>query len=206
MLPEPKERVRELRDHEEAKLFQAMRDDYRPAVRFALLSGFRLKELVGLKWKDIDWTARAITVRGKGDVVATIPLTAEMRAIFGGLREHHDVFIFTFVCRRNGRNPKTKRLYMNGTRYPITYSGLKTAWRRYAGIEDFRFHDNRHTAATRLLRESGNLKLVQKLLRHEEIATTGKYAHADDEDLRTAMEGVEKSRNNSQKARRNGSK
>ena len=46
---------------------------------------------------------------------------------------------------------------------------------------------------------TGNLKLVQKLLRHEDVATTVKYAHADDEDLRIAMESVEKSRKNPRK-------
>ena len=69
-------------------------------------------------------------------------------------------------------------------------------------LSDFRFHDVRHTSATRLLRDSGNLKLVQKLLRHEDVATTVKYAHADDEDLRRAMESVEKSRKNPRKIER----
>ncbi|MDG2571043.1 tyrosine-type recombinase/integrase, partial [Vibrio parahaemolyticus] len=66
------------------------------------------------------------------------------------------------------------------------------------GVTDFRFHDNRHTAATRLLRSSGNLKLVQKLLRHEDIATTTKYAHVTDEDLRLAMETAAESQEKSQ--------
>lgn len=72
---------------------------------------------------------------------------------------------------------------------PITYEGMKTAWHR-AGhkVPDLRFHDIRHTAATRLLRSGANLKLVQKLFRHEDITTTTKYAHADDDDLREAME------------------
>jgi hypothetical protein len=64
-LPEPRERVRELRDHEETKLTASMRADYLPAVRFALISGLRKKELVDLKWSAIDWTAQTITVRGK---------------------------------------------------------------------------------------------------------------------------------------------
>ena len=202
MLPEPKERVRELKDHEEATLFEDMRDDYRPALRFALVSGFRLEEVVNLKWTDIDWTARTVAVTGKGDKAATIPLTDDMRAIFGALRDQHEVFVFTYLCRRNGKNPKTGKVYLRDCRYPVTYSGLKTAWRRYGAtaVDDFRFHDVRHTSATRLLRESGNLKLVQKLLRHEDVATTVKYAHADDEDLRLAMEAVEKSRKNPRKS------
>jgi site-specific recombinase XerD len=69
---------------------------------------------------------------------------------------------------------------------------MKSTWRRYggeaAGLDDFRLHDTRHTRATRLLRTSGNLKLVQQLLGHEDIATTAKYAHATVEDLRAALE------------------
>jgi integrase len=208
LLPEPQERVRELRDHEETALFDAMRDDYRPALRFALLSGFRLKEVVGLKWADIDWSARTIAVTGKGNRPATIPLTDAMRAILGPLRGQHADMVFTFLCRRTMSNPKTRRPYIKGLRYPTTYAGLKTAWRRYGAtaIDDFRFHDVRHTSATRLLRESGNLKLVQRLLRHQEIATTVKYAHADDADLRRAMEAVEKSQKISHTKRGAGAK
>lgn len=199
ILPEPRERVRELRDHEEAKLVANMRSDYLPLISFALTSGLRMKELVELKWRAIDWTAKTITVRGKGDKVATIPLTGMMQAILSPLRGHHPEFVFTYVAVST-RSKAGKPHRIKGVRYPVTYEGLKTAWRRFggakAGIEDFRFHDQRHTVASRLLRESGNLKLVQKLLRHEELATTAKYAHADHEDLMAAMESVEKSRKN----------
>ncbi|HZY12824.1 MAG TPA: tyrosine-type recombinase/integrase, partial [Beijerinckiaceae bacterium] len=46
----------------------------------------------------------------------------------------------------------------------------------------------RHPTATRLLRQEGNLRIVQKLLRHSEIATTARYAHVLDEDLRVALD------------------
>jgi site-specific recombinase XerC len=62
---------------------------------------------------------------------------------------------------------------------------------------DYRFHDNRHTAATSILRATGNLKAVQKLLRHSDVSTTAKYAHALIDDVRDAMEAGEKSRNKS---------
>ncbi|MDR3470220.1 MAG: tyrosine-type recombinase/integrase [Devosia sp.] len=74
-------------------------------------------------------------------------------------------------------------------RYPMTESGLKIAMRRavkLAGVEDFHFHDTRHTAATRALRAS-NLRVVQILLGHKDVATTTKYAHAFAEDVRAAL-------------------
>jgi site-specific recombinase XerD len=82
----------------------------------------------------------------------------------------------------------------------MTREGLKTEWRRAkldAKPLDYRFRDNRHTAATGILRATGNLKVVQKLLRHSNIATTAKYAHALIDDVRDAMEAGEKSRNKS---------
>ena len=46
-----------------------------------------------------------------------------------------------------------------------------------AGVQDFRFHDFRHDFATKLLRETGNLKIVQRALNHAEIQSTARYAH-----------------------------
>lgn len=188
LLPEPKERVRELRADEETRLFAALRPDYHPVVRFALMSGCRLAECVGLTWDDIDWGGRTITIRGKGAKVDTIPLTSGLRELLWPLQGGDAEAVFTYVADRADGDIR------KGDRLPVTYEGLKTQWRRAkaaAGLADFRFHDTRHTAATRLLRSSGNLKLVQKLLRHEGVATTTKYAHAHDEDLRRAMEAVE---------------
>ena len=196
LLAEPQERVRELRADEEARLLAALPSDYQTVVAFALLSGCRLAECVGLKWRDVDWGARRILIRGKGETAAHIPMDPEIRNLLWPLQGHDPEAVFTYVCR------KTRGKRIRGHRYPITYEGTKTAWRRAlpaSGVTDFRFHDNRHTAATRLLRSSGNLKLVQKLLRHTEIATTTKYAHVDDDDLREAME---KSRTNHRTGKR----
>lgn len=204
LLPEPKERTRELRDHEETTLAQNMRNDYLPALAFFVASGCRLNEVVSLSKTDFDWTGRTITIRGKGDKVDIIPLTNEIAAIVTPLWDHHPQAVFTYVSKRVRKHPISKKLIPKGNRFPITYEGMKSTWRRYggakAGLIDFRLHDTRHTTATRLLRDSGNLKLVQRLLRHEDITTTVKYAHADIRDLRSAMERLTKSRKKSRKA------
>ena len=57
-----------------------------------------------------------------------------------------------------------------------------------------RFHDLRHDFATKLLRHSGNLRLVQKALGHASIKTTERYAHVLDSEVAEAMEAVAKSR------------
>mgnify|MGYP001806313715 CR=1 FL=1 len=191
MLDEPRERVRELRDGEERDIFAALRPDYHPILRFALITGCRLAECVNLRWRHIDWGNRTITIHGKGGKIATIPLTGDLRDLLWPLQEHDADCVFTYAVARGSSEIR------RGTRRPITYEGMKTQWRRCrvkGKIEDFRFHDHRHTAATRLLRETGNLKLVQRLLRHEDISTTVKYAHASDEDLRRAMDSVSEKR------------
>lgn len=210
MLPEPKERIKSLKTHEEPKLMEMMRDDYLPAIQFALKSGFRKHEVVNLKKTDIDWGNRTISVIGKGGKADTIPLSSELHAILWPLMAHPTEYVFTFVAersidkvirhkRKDGTVTEKRYCYTKGERYQITYSGLGTAWRRYgaakAGIEDFHLHDLRHTAATRSAKGGkGNIKVVQKLLRHEDIATTAKYMAVYDEDVLEMMEAETKSR------------
>jgi integrase len=67
LLPEPKERVRELTADEEERMFASLREDYHPIVFFSIVSGFRLRECVNLRWTDIDWGNLTISVVGKGD-------------------------------------------------------------------------------------------------------------------------------------------
>jgi integrase len=184
MLKEPDERVRELRPDEESSLFKALRPDYHAIVRFALMTGCRLAECVNLRWKDVDWGGRQIWILGKGDKLAPIPLPPAVRECLWPLQGEHEEFVFTYVAER------TRDGRLKGDRYPITYEGLKTAFRRDVSpaISGYRFHDNRHTAATRVLRACGNLKVAQKLLRHSDIATTAKYAHVMHDDVLAAME------------------
>lgn len=63
-------------------------------------------------------------------------------------------------------------------------------------VKDFRLHDNRHDRATKLLRETSNLKLVARALGHSNMGTTLKYAHVMDVEVADAMERNAKSRNN----------
>jgi integrase len=83
---------------------------------------------------------------------------------------------------------------VKGERYPMTYYGIGTNRRRKwkkAGV-DARLHDTRHTTGQRTLRATGNLKLVQTLLRHTEIRTTAKfYTDTTMADLRDGMERTE---------------
>jgi integrase len=184
--PEPKERIRALTSEEEVTLFASIpgpdKGDFRALIGFLLKSGFRKREAINLRQRDIDWKRGRISVLGKGNKPSSIPLSAELRAILEPLRAPKE-FVFHFVADRTSKGRTV------GERYPITYEGIKTMWRRYARsvLTDFRMHDLRHTAATRLGRHT-NIKTVQRFMRHEDVATTAKYLHAFDDDVLAAME------------------
>jgi integrase len=82
-----------------------------------------------------------------------------------------------------------------GQRYPLTPSLARKHWlilRAEAGVSDFRFHDFRHDVGTKVLRATGNLKIAQRALNHASIQTTLRYAHVLDEEIREALERVQK--------------
>jgi integrase len=190
LLPVPVERVRELSDDETDKLNAVMRDDYRVFFDFARSSGLRLAECL-LRWSEVDWSARQIVKLGKGGKRVTVPITETIREILWPLQGHHPDFVFTYVHERDERG------HAKGERSPLTYAGVQTYWRRlrkHSGVEGFRIHDYRHDFATKLLRETGNLRLVQKALGHANIKTTTRYAHVLDSEVAEAMERVAKLR------------
>lgn len=192
MLSEPKERVREARPDEEAGIMDELGRGYDVAVEFAMITGCRRMEIVGLVWQRVDFFNRQFTVIGKFDKARTIPMSNAVFELLWGEKDHDPVHVFTYEARRTD---KRKGIY-RGVRYPMTDAGLRTAMRRAvvnAGVEDFRFHDTRHTAATRILRNS-NLRVVQNLLGHSDPATTAKYAHAVADDIRAAMDATRPTR------------
>ena len=58
-------------------------------------------------------------------------------------------------------------------------------------VPDLRLHDLRHTRATRILRNTGDLALTKRALAHRNIATTLKYAHVLDDDVRAGLDASE---------------
>lgn len=184
LLKEPKERIRELRGEESDALENAVRPDYAEWLEFARLTGRRHAETL-IRWSDVNWAAEEITTRGKDDTIVSTPITPTIRALLEPLRGHHAEWVFTYVAKkaRNGQ--------IRGQRYPITASGSKTEWRRArarSGVEDFRFHDIRHDVATKMLRKTGNFKIVQQAMNHKDIRTTARYAHVLNSEVAEALE------------------
>ena len=199
MLDEPKERVRELSKDDEKRLFEALGDDLAAVVRFAMLSGQRRSAVIGLKWSDVDLAQMTARVHTKGNVWHRFPLTLNLvELILDRPIVDKCPFVFTYKCRRPSPARKDRPRRVKGERYPYSEEGWYREWKKAlldAKIDDFRFHDLRHTAATRLVRTTGNLKVAQRLLGHTQISTTARYAHAAEEDVRDAMAATE-SRNN----------
>lgn len=198
LLEEAGEREHILSAEEEARLFAALRPDYHPMFRFALLSGARRANVVGLTWKQIDWDAGTITWRQKsrkpGGDLHVLPLTPAIAAVLSAERGRHPVYIFTYLCQRNRHDPASGKTQRKGQRYPFTINGWRKEWSRAlaeAGIEDFRFHDQRHTAATRNYRTTGDLLAVKEMLGHATIATTMRYAKSGLDHVRAAMEATD---------------
>lgn len=190
LLAEPKERVREASTGEEAAIMDELGRGYDVAVEFAFVNGCRRMEIIGLEWSRVDFFGRQFTVIGKGNKCRVIPMTKRTFDILWSQQNFHAEKVFTYIAARTVK--MGSRWLVRGNRYPMTEAGLKIAMRRAvpkAGVKNFRFHDTRHTAATRVLRAS-NLKVVQQLLGHEDVKTTTKYAHAMKEDVRNAMEAV----------------
>lgn len=194
-LEEPAERVRELKADEQKRLFAALPDDLKPVVEFAILSGQRKSAIVGLRWDKINWQAGEATIINKGGAPHTFPLTPSMLTL---ILEQPMLdgcpYVFTYVCERHSPARPGRPRRIKGKRYPFSEEGWNRKWYKAladAKITDFRFHDLRHTSATRIMRKTGNLKIASRLLGHTDIRTTSRYAHVGMDDVRSAMAATE---------------
>lgn len=178
---------RELSLSEEGALFATLRADVVDVCDFALKSGWRRGEVIGLRWSDCDMQARQAKTKIKGGDIVKRPLTPTLLALIAN-QPKVGPFVFTYVCQ------KTRGSRRKDERYPMTATVLRAAMRaakEEAKIEDFRFHDFRHTRGTRIVRATGSLAAAKAALAHRSIATTLRYAHVLDDDVRNALDASE---------------
>lgn len=192
MLPEADERVVDISRDIEAEILSHMREDFRPAARFLVMSGLRLGNVLPLAPSAVDFESGLLTVHQKsrkpGGRLHILPITQPMMVLLANELGHSEDAVFTYVAAR------TRKGRIRGQRYPLTaetfYNEFKAA-AVAAGHPDLRPHDLRHVAGTRTLRASGgNLRAAQKHLGHSRISTTTKYAHYMVDELRAAMEAA----------------
>jgi integrase len=182
----------ELSADQQDKVFAAIADDARDVVMFALISGWRRAEVIGLRWSDVDLSQAEARTRIKGGDIVVRPLNSALAALIAN-QPKKGPFIFTYVCRTARRAVGKKPGRRKGERYPFTITTLRIRWdeaREAASLEGFRFHDLRHTAATRILRATQNLATTAKVLSHKNLKTTLRYAHVLDDDVRRAQDAA----------------
>lgn len=195
------ERVRDLSADEETRLMVALSKispELALVAEFALIVGQRKSAVMNLRRSMVDRQANAATIllktKGEAPKPHTFPLTSRAGEIL-------DAFpvvagtdaVFTYICRRSAPAKQGNPPRVKGVRYEFSRDGWRRDWAtalKDAGIDDFRFHDLRHSAATRIVRKTGNLKVAQNLLAHSDIKQTARYAHAFHADILAAMELV----------------
>lgn len=191
----PRRPPRELSADEEQSLMPSLRDDVRDAVDFMLKSGWRRSEVLDLRWSDCDFANGCAVTKIKGGDTVKRPLTSSLVAI---IKRQPKVCpqVFTYVCQKTksaltDQNGVKRPARLKGERYPLTATSLRKPFanaKKEADIECFRLHDLRHTRATRIVRSTGNLAVAKEALKHRSIATTLRYAHVLDDDVRNALE------------------
>lgn len=182
-LREAPARERYLTDEEEKRLFAVLigrRAHLRPIVVVALQTGMRQGEILGLKWEHVDFDQKTIyiahTKTGKPRKIPIgTPVAVELRSLRqDALSDQH-----VFSCARTG----------------LKLTTFRHTWERackQARISGLRFHDLRHTFATRLRAKGVHEMDIMTLLGHTTLQMTSRYTHAMPQNLRTAVDSLNK--------------
>ena len=160
----PQNRIRFLAVEEISRLLQSCNGYIRDIILTALHTGGRKREILGLKWENIDFENRLVVFeRTKNDEVRQIPMT--------------DALYFMFSNRRSD-NPNNEYVFMGKNNKP--FGNVDKSFRsaiKSAGIEKFRLHDCRHSFASQLVMAGVDILTVKELLGHKDLKTTLIYAH-----------------------------
>jgi integrase len=172
-LKEAAPRERYLTPTEAQRVLEHAAPHIRPGIELSLLTGIRLSNCVGLDWSEVDLQERHLALRVKGDKPHFVPLCEPAFVLLANLGPKDDGAVFLY----RGRAVKEWR------------KAWKSTLRR-SGIEDFRWHDLRHTAASWMVQAGVPLDVVQKVLGHSDISTTMRYAHREDSAVRAAVDAA----------------
>lgn len=177
--PEPKGRVRYLSDEERKRLLDACRKSERKElyviVLFALTTGMRRGELLGLRWQDVDLERRiAVLHNTKNGDRRGVPIVPEVADL---LREHGKV-----------RRLDSDLIFPGEGKGPVWFDSEWYAALEGAKIRDFRFHDLRHTAASYLAMSGATVPELAAVLGHRTLAMVKRYAHLSEQHTGAVIE------------------
>jgi integrase len=151
-------------------------------VIFATNTGLRQGELMNLTWDRADLFRKTLTIlaqKNKGK--DTLPL--------------NNLALDVLKTRNKVRSIKSNLVFFNRESEPHDASNLRRSFYIYvekAKVSKCRFHDLRHTFATRLVQAGVDRYKVQKLLRHKSPIMTQRYAHHYPESLRDGVETLDR--------------
>jgi integrase len=179
LLPLNNQLERILTPEEEERLLACSSPPLRAILTCALNTGMRKGEIISLRWSNVDLENNVITLEHtntKSKKTIRIPINFKLRKLLlqQKLKSGGSDYVF---------------LSSNGNPYK-RHDSLKQAFGgacRRAEIKGLRFHDLRHTAATRMVEEGVGIDKVSKILGHSSINMTMRYSHPDDS-LKDAVE------------------
>jgi len=163
LFKENNKRLRYLEKEEIAKLLASCNGRVKPIVVVALNTGMRRGEILGLKWKDLDFRRNLIYLYNtKNGEKREVPMNEQVKTALIRVGKHPESpYVF---CKANAEPCKDIRKSF--------FTALKKA-----GIIGFRFHDMRHTFASHLVMSGIDLNTVRDLLGHKSLEMTLRYAH-----------------------------
>ncbi len=181
-----------LTTEEEQDLLKASLPWLREIIIFALNTGMRQNEILTLKWPQVDLRRRTATLLvTKNKEIRTVPLNQTATGLLESMGRVRSISEYVFTSQAG-----TKIDARNVLR--AYYSARKAA-----KLEDVRFHDLRHTFATRLVQSGVDLYVVKELLGHKSITMTMRYSHHNPESLRSGVEILDKCYNSATVGKKN---
>jgi len=157
------QKIRFLTKEEENRLFEAIGEHWiKPIIITALQTAMRKSEILNLQFSCVNFTQRYIDLlKTKSGKPRQIPMSDKL---FEVLNNQQRIKEYVFI------NPITKNRHGN-------INDIFPEFLKKANIQNFVFHDLRHTAATRMVESGIDLVVVKEILGHSDIKTTMIYAH-----------------------------
>ncbi len=176
-------RERILTAEEVGRLLASASDSSRPVMIVALNTGMRRTEILSLKWANVDLTRGYIFIEdSKSGKPRKIPMNGAVMDTF--LKLPHDAEFVFFNRETGGPIKDIKTAFHAACRRAKRDPNDKED----PGIIGVRFHDLRHTAASKMIEAGVDLVTVSKILGHASIQMTMRYAHPTPENMRRAVE------------------
>lgn len=176
LLPEPRQRIRWLKRDEANQLMDELPEHLADMMRFTLATGLREANVTGLRWDQVDLERRVAWIhpdQAKARRAIGVPLNTDAVLVLRRWIGRHQERVFAY--RHSGRESWA----------PIIKAG-GPAWRKAlkrAGIENFRWHDLRHTWASWHVQSGTPLHALQEMGGWASSEMVQRYAHLAPEHL-----------------------